>query len=156
MLPDPIENVLPPAQPSRRLRDALLDTAKLWAARISWTLLSALYWVRTSTRILWFELCSAAPRMTIARAAIRGLPQDVHDPRELGPLFDSNSVPGYPVPCRRTDARTQDVEHLQTMHPWATEADQWMFFLGWERGEAYALNDNPCKKEKAAVTSMRS
>jgi hypothetical protein len=111
--------------------------------------------VTTGIRILWFELCSAAPRMTIARAAIRGLPQGVHDPRELGPLYEPNSVPGYPVPCSRTDARTQDVEQLQTAYPWATEADQWMFFLGWERGEAYAL-DNPRNREKTAVTSTPS
>lgn len=147
--------MLPPDQPSRRVWDALLDSATLWAAQISWSLRSALWWVITRRRILWFELCTAVPRMTIARDAIHGLPQDVYDPRDLGPLFEPGSLHGDFVPCRRTDARTQDVEQLQTTYPWATEADQWMFFLGWERGEAYAYN-NPRKREKAAATAVTS
>lgn len=143
---------LPPAESSRRPQDALVDSAKLWAKRISWRLASLRFWLVTRRRILWFELCTAAPRMTIARNAIHGLPKDVHDPRDLGPLFESGSGPGGFVPCSRTDARSQDVEQLQTTYPWATEADQWMFLLGWERGEAYAY-DNPRKREKAALTS---
>lgn len=149
--------MLPLAGPSHGSPDALLDSAKLWAARISWTLASARCWLMTSTQILWFELCSVGPRTAIARAAIRGLSQDVHDPTDLGPIFEPDSAIGVLVPCRRTDVRSQDAELLQTMHPWATAADQWMFFLGWERGEAYAHdNPHPRKREKAAVTSTPS
>ena len=144
------------AEPSRSLLGALLDTARLWAARISWTLSAALSWLKSSTRILWFELCTLAPRMTIARAAIRGLPQGVLDPRDLGPLFEPGSAPEGLVPCRRTDARTLDAEHLQTMYPWATEADQWMFFLGWERGEAYACGSQHRKETEAVTSSVSS
>jgi hypothetical protein len=146
---------LPPAESCHRRLDALLDSAKLWAARISWSLAAAMCWLRLGRRILWFELCTAVPRMTIARDAIRGLPQGVYDPRDLGPLFESGPGPGGLVPCSRTDARSQDVEQLQTKYPWATEADQWMFLLGWESGEAYAY-DNPRKREKAAVASAPS
>lgn len=146
---------LPRAESSYRPLDALVDSAKLWVARISWTLASLRFWLVTRRRILWFELCTAAPRMTIARDAIHGLPQGVHDPIDLGPLFESGPGPGGLVPCSRTDARTRDVEQLQTKYPWATEADQWMSLLGWERGEAYAY-DNPRKREKAAVTSVSS
>ena len=145
-------NMLPLAQPSRRSPDALLDSATLWAARISWTLASVLRWMRIGMRILWFELCSAAPRIAIALDTIRGLPQEIHDPGDLGPLFEPDSAPGGLVPCRRTDVRTQDVARLQTTYPWATEADQWMFLLGWERGEAFACR-NQRKKETPSATS---
>ena len=93
--------------------------------------------------------------MTIARDAILGLPQGVYDPRDLGPLFESGLGPGGLVPYSRTDARSRDVEQLQTKYPWATQADQWMFLLGWERGEAYAY-DNPRKREKASVAVTSS
>jgi len=139
--------MLPLAGPSHGSPDALRDSAKLWAARISWTLASARCWLMTGTQILWFELCSVGPRMAIVRAAIRG-----HRPIDLGPVFEPDSPSGVLVPCRRTDVRSQDVEQLQTMHPWSTEADHSIFLLGWERGEAYAYH-NPYKRERAPASA---
>jgi hypothetical protein len=83
--------------------------------------------------------------MTIARDAIAGLPEGVHD---LGPLFEESTEHAGLVPCWRTDARTRDVERLQSIAPWATEADEWIFLLGWEMGEASACG-SPGKTKKA-------
>jgi hypothetical protein len=83
--------------------------------------------------------------MTIARDAIAGLPAGVHD---LGPLFEESTAHADLVPCRRTDARTRDVERLQSIAPWATEADEWIFLLGWEMGEAFVCGSS--RKTKKA------
>src|ERR1035441_156909 len=102
--------MLAPAESSHKLLDVLGDSAKLWAARISWSLTAAMCWLRSRRRILWFELCTAVPRITIARDAIHGLPQGVYDPRDLGSIFESGLGPGGLVLCIRTETRSQDVE----------------------------------------------
>lgn len=133
------------AEAFRRPQDDQPSNARLWADRKLARLASARQWVRIGTRILWFELRSFVPRIKIGFAAIAGLPEGAHD---LGPLYEESTDREAMRPCIRTDARTLDVERLQTIAPWATSADEWIFLLGWEMGESFACG-SPYKIEKA-------
>jgi len=139
---------LPLAESFRTAQNGRPSSVSLWAARRFWRLASLLRWLKLGTKILCFELRSSVPRMKIACDAIDA-------GADLGPLFEESTAHAGLVHCSRTETRSRDAEFLLlTKFPWATDADLAIFFLGWERGEAFASCS--CDKTKTAAAPAYS
>ena len=139
---------LPIPQSFHRPHGVQPHSAKLWAGRILWKLASARRWLRLSTRILWLEGLSIVPRIRVGLDAI----DESSEEGDLGPLFEESTTHGDLVPCKRTDARTRDVERFLTTHEWANSADLHCFLLGWTMGETFSCG-SPHKTKKGTVES---
>ncbi len=141
------------AEPFHKQPDDQPGNARFWAARISWRLASARRWLTLCTRVVWFEACSAVPRIKISLGAIAELPEGIHDLRDLGPWFEESTEHGGLVLHSGIQRRIQDEDKFLSMFPWATDADVHLFLLGREMGRSCAC-DSSRRIEKAAATTV--
>ena len=101
---------------------------------------------------MWFEACSAVPRIKISLDAIAELPDSVfHYLRDLGSLFEE-----FHGALRFASHTADDISYtlkmkskFLSMFPWATDVDVHFFLLGREMGIVCGLRQ-PAQNRKGS------